>query len=57
MNDKPIIKLGAVKGKLIPVLQEYLKELGFSPIDNLKKLVSRSNTFKMGRYKKILSRI
>lgn len=39
MNDKPIIKLGAVKGKLIPVLQEYLKELGFPPIDNLKKLV------------------
>ena len=36
MNDKPIIKLGAVKGKLIPVLQEYLKELELPPIENLR---------------------
>lgn len=47
MNSKPIIKLGAVKGKLIPVLQEYLKELGIPPIDNLKKLV---HTFEMKNY-------
>ncbi len=47
MNDKPIIKLGAVKGKLIPVLQEYLKELGLPPIENLKKLV---HTFEKDNY-------
>lgn len=39
MDNKPIIKLGAVKGKLIPVLQEYLKELGLPQIENLRKLV------------------
>jgi len=47
MNDKPIIKLGAVKGKLIPVLQEYLKELELPPIENLRKLV---HTFEKENY-------
>ena len=47
MNDKPIIKLGAVKGKLIPVLQEYLKELELPQIENLRKLV---HTFEKENY-------
>lgn len=47
MNTKPVIKLGAVKGKLIPVLQEYLKELGIPPIENSKRLV---HTFEMENY-------
>ncbi len=47
MNNKPIIKLGAVKGKLIPILQEYLKELGIAPIKNLRKLV---HTFEKENY-------
>ena len=47
MNNKPIIKLGAVKGKLIPILQEYLKELEIAPIKNLRKLV---HTFEKENY-------
>lgn len=47
MNTKPVIKLGAVKGKLMPVVQEYLKTLGIPPIENLKKLV---HTFEMENY-------
>ena len=41
MKDKPIIKLGAGKGKLIHILQEYLQELEIPRIENLKKLVHR----------------
>lgn len=47
MNDKPIIKLGAVKGKLLPVLQEYLGTLGLPEIENSRKLV---HTFETEKY-------
>lgn len=33
MNHKIVIKLGAGKGKLLPVLQEYLKSIQLPPID------------------------
>ena len=39
MKEKIVIKLGAVKGKLLPVLQEYLQSLGLPEIKNTKKLV------------------
>lgn len=41
MKDKPVIKLGAGKGKLLPVVQKYLKELGIPQIENNRKLVHR----------------
>ena len=41
MKEKRVIKLGSGKGKLLPVLQEYLKSLGFPEIDNSRKLVHR----------------
>lgn len=47
MNDKPVIKLGAVKGKLLPVLQEYLRSLGLPEIENSRKLV---HTFETEKY-------
>ena len=39
MSDKIVIKLGAGKGKLLPVLQRYLKSLGLPEIENSRKLV------------------
>ena len=39
MSDKIVIKLGAGKGKLLPVLQRYLKSLGLPKIENSRKLV------------------
>ena len=47
MNDKILIKLGAGKGKLLPVVQEYLKSLGMQKIENTKKLV---HTFETEKY-------
>lgn len=44
MNDKIVIKLGAGKGKLLPVLQEYLKSLGLPEIKETRKLVHRIET-------------
>lgn len=41
MREKPVIKLGAGKGKLLPVLQQYLKQLEISEIENSRKLVHR----------------
>lgn len=38
---KEIIKVGAGKGKLLPVLQEYLKELGLPQIEDSRKLVHK----------------
>lgn len=46
MKDKPIIKLGAGKGKLLPIVQEYLKSLGLSEIQETRKLVHRFETEK-----------
>jgi len=46
MENKVVIKLGAVKGKLLPVLQEYLKSLGLPLIENPKKLVHTIETTK-----------
>lgn len=46
MQDKPIIKLGAGKGKLLPVVQEYLKSLGLPKIENTRKLVHKYETEK-----------
>lgn len=46
MQDKTIIKLGAGKGKLLPVVQEYLKSLGLPQIENTRKLVHRFETEK-----------
>lgn len=46
MSEKVIIKLGAGKGKLLPVLQEYLKSLGLPEIENSRKLVHRIETSK-----------
>lgn len=46
MKDKPIIKLGAGKGKLLPVVQEYLKSIGFPEIKKTRKLVHRFETEK-----------
>lgn len=46
MKEKPIIKLGAGKGKLLPVVQEYLKSLGLTEIKNTRKLVHRFETEK-----------
>lgn len=46
MGEKPIVKLGAGKGKLLPVLQEYLKSLGLPEIENTRKLVHRFETKK-----------
>ena len=39
MSDKIVIKLGAGKGKLLSVLQRYLKSLGLPEIENSRKLV------------------
>lgn len=44
MSKKPVIKLGAGKGKLLPVLQEYLKSIGLPEIEKSKKLVHRIET-------------
>lgn len=44
MNNKVVIKLGAGKGKLLPVLQEYLKSLGLPEIKNSRKLVHTIET-------------
>ena len=41
MREKPVIKLGAGKGKLLPVLQHYLKQLEIPKIENSRKLVHR----------------
>lgn len=41
MREKPVIKLGAGKGKLLPVLQQYLKQLEIPKIENSRKLVHR----------------
>lgn len=46
MSEKVVIKLGAGKGKLLPVLQEYLKSLGLPEIENSKKLVHTIETTK-----------
>ncbi len=46
MQNKTIIKLVAGKGKLLPVVQEYLKNLGLPEIENTKKLVHRFETEK-----------
>ena len=46
MKDKPIIKLGAGKGKLLPVVQKYLKSLGLLEIENTRKLVHKFETQK-----------
>lgn len=46
MKDKPIIKLGAGKGKLLPVVQEYLKSIGLPEIEKTRKLVHRFETEK-----------
>ena len=47
MCDKILIKLGAGKGKLLPVVQEYLKSLGLPEIENSRKLV---HTFETEKY-------
>lgn len=47
MSDKIVIKLGAGKGKLLPVVQEYLKSLGLPEIENSRKLV---HTFETQKY-------
>ena len=39
MSDKVVVKLGAGKGKLLPVVQEYLKSLGLPEIAKSRKLV------------------
>lgn len=44
MENKPIIKLGAVKGKLMPVVQEYLQKIGLPQIENSRKLIHRFET-------------
>lgn len=44
MKEKPVIKLGAGKGKLLPVLQEYLKSIGLPEIENSRKLVHKIET-------------
>ena len=41
MKNKVLIKLGAGKGKLLPVVQSYLESLGLPKIDNSRKLVHR----------------
>lgn len=41
MSDKIVIKLGAGKGKLLPVLQEYLRSIGLPEIENSRKLVHK----------------
>lgn len=46
MKNKILIKLGAGKGKLLPVLQEYLQSLGFPKIENSRKLVHKFETEK-----------
>ena len=46
MSEKVVVKLGAGKGKLLPVLQEYLKSLGLPEIENSRKLVHRIETNK-----------
>lgn len=46
MSEKVVIKLGAGKGKLLPILQEYLKGLGFPKIENTRKLVHTYETSK-----------
>lgn len=46
MCDKILIKLGAGKGKLLPVVQEYLKSLGLPEIENSRKLVHKFETEK-----------
>lgn len=46
MSEKVVVKLGAGKGKLLPVLQEYLKSLGLPGIENSRKLVHRIETNK-----------
>ncbi len=44
MSEKPIIKLSAGKGKLLPVLQEYLKSIGLPEIEESRKLVHKIET-------------
>ena len=44
MSKKPVIKLGAGKGKLLPVLQEYLKSIGLPQIEKSRKLVHKIET-------------
>ena len=44
--NKEIIKIGAGKGKLLPVLQEYLKSIGLPEIENSRKLVHTIETEK-----------
>ena len=44
MSDKIVIKLGAGKGKLLPVLQEYLRSLGLPEIEESRKLVHTIET-------------
>ena len=44
MSEKVVIKLGAGKGKLLPVLQEYLRSLGLPEIKNTRQLVHRIET-------------
>lgn len=46
MENKVVIKLGAVKGKLLPVLQEYLKSLNLPEIETSRKLVHTIETEK-----------
>lgn len=41
MSDKIVIKLGAGKGKLLPVLQEYLRSIGLPEIEKSRKLVHK----------------
>lgn len=47
MRDKIIIRLGAGKGKLLSILQEYLKSLGLPEIEKTRKLV---HTFETEKY-------
>lgn len=44
MSEKVVIKLGAGKGKLLPVLQEYLKSIGLPEIEKSRKLVHEITT-------------
>lgn len=46
MSEKVVVKLGAGKGKLLPVLQEYLKSLGLPEVENSRKLVHKIETNK-----------
>ena len=44
MSEKTVIKLGAGKGKLLPILQEYLKSIGLPEIEKSRKLVHKIET-------------